>query len=368
MLRNWAASGGGFNPIRALWPTGTEPGLFYLPRDLSSGYQDSAGTTAGAVDSPVGLRLDRRLGRALGPELATGAPTPYTANGTVSVGGDGTITCACTANGNYGLSFGAVATANKRYLLAFDVVTNTGTRTLYGWAGTSGDAVNAGTTTGTKTGRLSLTGGSTVIAILGGVAGESFSVRSISVRELPGNHALQATTAARPYLRQDGSIIVDRLDGTDDGYSTAVVSAGQIGTSDMTLMVAMKRNSTAAMIPASSTPASSGVLIGSMSSGSNTTCCAGVGSAWSCFVDAVQVGTTGATTRGELHAAVGSGAMKLLEFQGLSLSDFTQFSFGLYTGWMLSADIACAMLFPTPDAATLTKARKWCAAQGGITL
>ena len=53
----------------ALWPTGTEPGMWIDPSNLTSQWQDSAGTTPvstpGTVadsSNPVGLALDLRLG------------------------------------------------------------------------------------------------------------------------------------------------------------------------------------------------------------------------------------------------------------------------------------------------------------------
>lgn len=42
-----------------LWPTGTEAGMWLDPSDASTAFQDSAGTTAGAIDSPVGKRVSK---------------------------------------------------------------------------------------------------------------------------------------------------------------------------------------------------------------------------------------------------------------------------------------------------------------------
>src|SRR5690606_20213863 len=43
--------------------------FWYDPSDLSTVFQDAAGTTPGAAGSPVGLLLDKHLGGELGPEL-----------------------------------------------------------------------------------------------------------------------------------------------------------------------------------------------------------------------------------------------------------------------------------------------------------
>ena len=62
------ATGQAWSPA-ALWPTGTEPGMWIDPSNLTSQWQDSAGTTPvstpGTVadsSNPVGLALDLRLG------------------------------------------------------------------------------------------------------------------------------------------------------------------------------------------------------------------------------------------------------------------------------------------------------------------
>lgn len=49
----------GVNLAALLWPTGTEAGMWLDPSDASTAYQDSAGTTAGAIDSPVGKRVSK---------------------------------------------------------------------------------------------------------------------------------------------------------------------------------------------------------------------------------------------------------------------------------------------------------------------
>lgn len=54
--------------------------------------------------------------------------------------------------------------------------------------------------------------------------GDGFTISSISVRELPGNHATQDTIAARPILRQTGGgLYYLEFDGTDDGMETAAI-------------------------------------------------------------------------------------------------------------------------------------------------
>lgn len=62
-LNRTRPGGGGAIDLRTLlFPAGTEAGMFLAPWETASAFQDSAGATPGAVDQPVGLRLDRRFG------------------------------------------------------------------------------------------------------------------------------------------------------------------------------------------------------------------------------------------------------------------------------------------------------------------
>ena len=62
LLRAGGGGGASVDLQSLLWPTGTEAGIYLDPSDAATVYQDSAGTTAGALNQPVGLRLDKRLG------------------------------------------------------------------------------------------------------------------------------------------------------------------------------------------------------------------------------------------------------------------------------------------------------------------
>jgi hypothetical protein len=187
-------------------------------------YQDAAGTTpVTAVEQPVGLILDRRLGAlgALGEEKITGSPSPYTGNGTVSVA-SGVITATCTANGAYGIRWANMAvTQPGRYVATLEVVTNSASRTIALYPNLSGADVPV-VGLGAKwfipvvvaaTG----SGADPSLVVFSATAGESFSVRLVSLRLVPGNHASQATSTARPTLRNRYNLLTH----TED-YSNAV--------------------------------------------------------------------------------------------------------------------------------------------------
>jgi hypothetical protein len=192
-----------FNPI-ALFAS-SNPGVWYDPSDLTTMFQDTAGTTP--VTTPgqtVALALDKSKGLTLGPELLiNGDFTSGTANwtplnSTIAVA-SGVLTVTAT-----GLSYGqARQTINtitgKTYKITATV--SLGTATL-GWVLQAGNIVISlsGTTLTQRTGFFVASGATTEIIIQtdNTVSNGTVLCDDISVKELAGNHATQATTASRP--------------------------------------------------------------------------------------------------------------------------------------------------------------------------
>jgi hypothetical protein len=195
MAMSYAVAGRStFTPL-SLFSAG-EQGAWYDPSDFSTMFQDSAGTTpVTAVEQPVGLILDKSKGLALGAELVTNGDFSGGATGwTVPAGwaiGSGVATGTSTSTSL--ISTGLVV-AGRSYRVEFDVVTYT--------SGTLFVRVGAGTAATTNT-----TGRKSFILVSSGTASVEFygglfsgSIDNISVRELPGNHASQATSTSRPVL------------------------------------------------------------------------------------------------------------------------------------------------------------------------
>ena len=178
-----------------------EPGVWYDPSDLTTLFQDTAGTTP--VTTPgqtVALALDKSKGLVLGSELVTngdfsGGSTGWTVNdppwrvsgGVLEKYVDGTAVAEQTLS----------ITSGKAY------------RVNISWTRTAGDlgirlganANNVGSISSGSSGTIS------VIAFAGAdhstirfSANTAFrgSLDNISVKELPGFHATQATLASRP--------------------------------------------------------------------------------------------------------------------------------------------------------------------------
>ena len=218
-----------FNP-RSLFAA-SEQGAWYDPSNLTTLFQDSAGTTpVTAVEQPVGLMLDKSKGLVLGPELVTNANTAasWVAIGNNTATQDGSAVKITYVDNNAGslvlLNFGPLSTnltVGKRYKVTFEAQAS------------AGATVNIVATDGANSYKFSLTSTyqtfTVYINFLSGVPyvgrvndgsfspGEVYWVRNISVRELPGNHAFQTTSANRPVL----SARVNLLTKTED-FSDAV--------------------------------------------------------------------------------------------------------------------------------------------------
>ena len=207
-------------------------------------YQDAAGTTpVTAVEQPVGLMLDKSKGLVLGPELVTNGTfdtsslTGWANYGTGSIAYDsaglrGIITATGPAGGAY-LTLNCVV--GKTYKVVFELTagTKSAVRSLIGANGAVG---NVGDTnqilSGVPTQRtIVFTAGATtpqlIILDWASTTGNWF-VDNISVRELPGNHAYQATSANRPVLSARVNLLTKTEDFSDAAWSkNGVTVSGQ---------------------------------------------------------------------------------------------------------------------------------------------
>lgn len=174
-----------------------EQGAWYDPSDLTTLFQDSAGTTpVTAVEQPVGLMLDKSRGLVLGPELNTGNVIFIAASWTNAGGGvfNGSASSSYFAlNATDGLAF----VRGKICKITFTVSNYVSGTLRFGLDN------NYSTYTTFSNGTYSVyltVGSANADDIL--IWGSSFtgSVSNISVRELPGNHAFQTTSASRPVL------------------------------------------------------------------------------------------------------------------------------------------------------------------------
>lgn len=182
-----------------------EPGVWFDPSDLSTLFQDAAGTTSvTAVEQPVGLMLDKSKGLVLGPELATNG-TFDTDSGWTKTGSATISSGACQlGNGSAGAVYQAITfVPGKSYRVTITVAYTTGRceidTTTSG--GTRVDYLSLPQTTGTTTFLFTAQGSAARLRISTRDSSVPVvSIDNISVRELPGNHAYQTTATSRPVL------------------------------------------------------------------------------------------------------------------------------------------------------------------------
>lgn len=183
--------------IKSLFANG-EQGFFYDPNDLSTMYQDAAGTVpVTGAGQPVGLVLDKSKGLVLGAEVVSNGSfdtdTGWAKNTGVTISG-GKVNINTTATA-YAVAQSPIVPAQKLYKVTYTVTayTSGGIRCIVGGiAGVVRSAI------GTYTEYVISAGSSTIqIASFGGFVG---SVDNLSVKEITGNHAYQNTSSMRPLL------------------------------------------------------------------------------------------------------------------------------------------------------------------------
>lgn len=215
------------------------PGVGTVSGLTAGNYLDSAGVTAASVDNPVGLSLDALQAMTMGSELVTNGTNPtvttsWSATGVsvAAVSSEFQVTRAVASGWvseaisvTVGKTYVLTATARKGTSnLAYLRVSNGANGvSLYGADAYTSSAINV---------PLTLTfvpAATTVYVNLGGqdLAGTVF-YNNISVREIPGIHATQATTANKPILRLNSGKYSWQFDQSNDFLQTAITT-GDVG-------------------------------------------------------------------------------------------------------------------------------------------
>jgi len=198
-----AASTPAFSPSTLF--ASSEPGVWYDPSDLTTLYQDTAGTTPVVTPGQtVALMLDKSKGLTLGTELVTNAAdreftsdTGYwtkqiPTNGAVTIGG-GVCTISSIDGTLASISRASLTTTGIWYRLSLTVLVRSGGIRI---TDSTGAIYATITTSGSKSLTILAAGTGTLSLVRSGVT--DADIDNISVRELPGNHATQATAASRP--------------------------------------------------------------------------------------------------------------------------------------------------------------------------
>ena len=228
---------GAYSP-RVLFTQGQQ-GAWYDPSDLSTLFQDAAGTIpVTGMEQPVGLMLDKRLGLVRGAELVVNGDFSGGLTGWAQVIGTISVTAGvlrvARGGGNIGRAVSAAMTCTigKSYEVSYTknkrtsgssglIITTNATSTVGSIFTVNNGAEGAGRAvfTATQTTHwLFCESGS-------GVDGDYAEFDNISVRELPGNHATQATAAQRPILTARKNLL---LNTPLAGGTAGIVGAGAV--------------------------------------------------------------------------------------------------------------------------------------------
>ena len=208
-----------------------EQGFAYDPNDLTTMFQDAAGTVpVTGVGQTVGLLLDKSKGLSLSVEL-----NPNTSLDTLTGWTVGSASTAVVENSEARVTFGGdlgAAAANwfkmdgsyilgKRYTVSFDATYVSGGNLQAGFGYAIGLTVLTSQNASVKQ-RYSFTSSgnfATAVGLLAfgaSTAGSVWKIDNVSVKEVLGNHAYQTQSAMRPLLvaspqRLDFDTVDDKL-------------------------------------------------------------------------------------------------------------------------------------------------------------
>jgi hypothetical protein len=196
-----------------------EQGVWYDPSDFSTLFQDSAGTTpVTAVEQPVGLMLDKSKGLAIGSDLL--APLNFstfaTSGGPVTIDSATAYTAAATAN-----VYKAVLTVGKWYRVTINATFTSSALTLYN-ATSALNTIGSGLTSGV-TATYYFNAVATQFNIRPTNAG-TVTVNNLALVEIAGNHATQATSAARPTLSARVNLLTKTEEFNDAAWQKTAIT------------------------------------------------------------------------------------------------------------------------------------------------
>ena len=208
-----------FNQIIKSLFANNEQGFTRTPDDLSTMFQDAAGTIpVTGAGQPVGLMLDKSKGLVLGSNLANPIPDPAILDG--GTGTQGTWNPETKTMGNSGaivnnrprFNFSFPATAGRFYKITGRLSGNLEVLNLI-----SSVVVDAN---GNFYGVVQATSTTIVLQIVTNLTQTTFlKVEELVVQEISGNHAYQTQSAMRPLLvaspqRLDFDTVDDKLTTT----------------------------------------------------------------------------------------------------------------------------------------------------------
>lgn len=350
-------------------PLSVSPVVWYDPSDLSTMFQDSAGTTPVTADSdPVGLILDKSAGLVFGSESVTNGTfdagsTGYTEviNGTVSYA---SLTMLATGTtGNTGVYQDVGVGAGVPQSVAWSQVSGSNIRiNIYDGASFSTSLYNNGsgnTDVGEKSAIVIPSTG--IIRIYAHTSsGNTAEFDNISVREIPGNHWLQSTAASRPLYKTSGGLHWLETDGVDDGLS----ASGITWVDDAIACIGVRPGvDNQFLLGSSSTSGTDWFGVAQAA----TTTTHDFSSAITGRVDGVALANN---QRQTLLTALPNNTNKIVTFEQMDfLTEWPgTLNFGNYTDYEIAGRLYGYIIAPAVSAAERSQLEFWMAAKSGVTL
>lgn len=212
-------------------------GFWYDPSDLTTLFQDSAGTTpVTAVEQPVGLMLDKSKGLVLGTPLTISGWTNYALSPyeTFTTSGSTISSAVNSSSSGYAYTNKLNMVSGQWYRMNVNVGLVSGSAPLIS-TGNNGTSNNVGSLSNKQL----VDGSNTIYFLFNGDANDyiwifsgaaaSFSI-TISITPVAGNHAFQSTSASRPTLRARYNLLTysEQLNNTtvQRNYGTVTANAG----------------------------------------------------------------------------------------------------------------------------------------------
>lgn len=204
--------GGGGTPIwtpASLFENGEQGALYYFTDDFAGLYQDAAGLTpVTAVEQPVGFILDKRLGLARSPLSIVG-----------KTAGDGVVTVV----GNVITVTGGTSSTDVSFSSAYSFtlldLTFSAANSIVVYSGGYMMMATAG-----RNPYIGAVGIYNIIRVPAGAPTTTITVHD--AYNIIGNYARQYTVAARPVLKETGTVRRINFDGVDDKLTTTFPNLG----------------------------------------------------------------------------------------------------------------------------------------------
>ena len=209
--------------VKSLFANG-EQGFVYDPNDLSTMFQDAAGTIpVTGAGQPVGLVLDKSKGLAFSAELVTNGDFTNGSAGWTLANGSSVTSSALVLSSQYATADQSHNVLNGDLIeLSYSIVEALGTPALFvSGSSYAGSAITLNSSLGTYKVRFRVTDATKPLRLVQNNTGVTLKLDNISVKKVQGNHAYQTTSASRPLLQKDaitGAYYLE-FDGADDFLS-----------------------------------------------------------------------------------------------------------------------------------------------------